>query len=61
MLVMTDAQREQLIEMYMDDNHGHRSFEEFVGRVQKEIGTDAILVLFKGMTVGIETDGYRHT
>ena len=61
MLVMTDAQREQLIEMYMDDNHGHRSFEEFVGRVQKEIGGAAILVLFKGMTVGIETDGYRHT
>ncbi len=61
MLVMTDAQREQLIEMYMDDNQGHRSFEEFMTRTFREIGTDAILVLFKGMTVGIETDGYRHT
>ena len=61
MLVMTDEQKDTLIEMYMDDNHGHRSFEEFVSRVQQEIGTDAILVLFKGMTVGIETDGYRHT
>ena len=60
-LTLTDAQREQLIDMYMTDNHGHRSFEEFISRVQSEIGTDAILVLWKDMTVGIETDGYRHT
>ena len=60
-LVLTDAQREQLIDMYMTDNQGHRSFEAFMSRVQSEIGTDAVLVLWKDMTVGIETDGYRHT
>jgi hypothetical protein len=61
MLVITDSQREQLVNMYMDDNHGHHSFEQFMSRVHRELGTDAILVLWKDMTVGIETDGYRHT
>ena len=60
-LVLTDAQREQLIDLYMTDNLGHRSFEEYLSQVQPEIGTDAILVLWKDMTVGIETDGHRHT
>ena len=61
MLVLTDAQREQLLTMYTEDDQGHRSFDDFLSQVQPELGTDAVLIVWKGMTVGIETDGYRHT
>lgn len=60
-ITMTDAQREQLLTMYAEDNQGYRSFDGFLGQVQPELGHDAVLIVWKGMTVGIEPDGYRHT
>jgi len=47
--------------MYAEDNQGYRSFDGFLGQVQPELGHDAVLIVWKGMTVGIEPDGYRHT
>ena len=58
---MTDAQRKQLFDMYTEDNQGHSSFSEFCNHAQREVFGDAVLIVWKGMTVGIEPDGYRHT
>ena len=37
MLVLTDAQREQLFIMYAEDNQGYRSFDGFLGQVEPEL------------------------
>ena len=59
---LTEAQTHALRELYCRSSDGNRSLDDFIHTAIPELGsTGCILVHWCGMTVGIESDGYRHT
>ena len=64
MVTTTRAQREQLWKLYKRQNwiKQHRqSYYEFRKTVVSYFSDRCIMVVWCGMVVGIETDGYPHT
>ena len=57
-MILTRKQREALYRKWTQSNQG-MSYKEF--RKTVLMGYDCIMVLWCGMWLGIETDGYTHS
>ena len=61
MIKTTRAQRERLLEIYKRDTNVQQmeTYKQFRKRVEPGLG--CIMILWCGMWIGIEKDGYAHT
>jgi len=61
MKVLTKEQQQSLKRIYYRDTDEYNSYLSFRRQVQHLIHDDCIMIPWKGMWIGIETDGYDHT
>jgi hypothetical protein len=62
MFLLTRPQREAVANLYARHPDGAASYREFRKRVYPMLaGAGCVFIQWRGMTVGIETDGYTHT
>lgn len=58
---LTKAQMKALRDLHERSPDGAKDYVEFIGRANKALAVDCIMIKWCGMWIGIEPDGYTHS